>query len=254
LSGGWNGIRIAGWQFRPGWLPTLVYVLLLVGLINLGNWQLDRAAEKREALAARAAATEAPVVALNDQSASLERHAYRRATAQGRFDRKHQFLLDNQTEDGRIGYRVITPLRLDGRDAAVLVQRGFVPIKGSRQALPELPSAPERARVSGRIESGPSVGMRLGDAADGTNQWPRRLQYIDFEAMQGMVDYPLSDYLLVEGSLATDAVAQRSERDAWRFGPERHEGYAVQWFSLAAALTLIWLVVNTRRNNHGAIR
>lgn len=254
MSGAWNGIRIGGWRFRPGWLPTLVYVLLLVGLISLGNWQLDRAADKRDALAARAAATEAPVMALNDQSATLARHAYRRATAQGRFDGEHQFLLDNQTEDGRIGYRVITPLMLDDRDAAVLVQRGFVPIKGSRQALPELPATPDRAQVSGRIESGPSVGMRLGEAADGTGQWPRRLQYIDFEAMQAMVDYPLSDYLLVEGSLATDAVARRSDRDAWRFGPERHEGYAVQWFSLAAALTLIWLVVNTRRYNHGAIR
>lgn len=246
-----RGIRIAGWVFAPGLVPTVAYGVLLVVLIGLGQWQLDRAAEKRSALADKAAATDAPVIALNERSASLARHEYRRAIAEGRYDMDHQFLLDNQVEDGRIGYRVLTPLRLSGRDAAVLVQRGFVPIAGSRQTLPELPPADSPARVSGRIEAGPSVGMRLGEAADGSGDWPRRLQYIDFEAMNAMLDYPLSDYVLVEGSLATDAVARRSDRDAWRFGPERHQGYAVQWFSLAAALTLIWLVVNTRRQTRG---
>lgn len=246
-----RGIRIGGWVFAPGPLPTLVYAVLLGLLIGLGQWQLDRAAEKRSALAARADATDAPVMALNDRPASLARHEYRRATAEGRYDTDHQFLLDNQVQDGRIGYRVLTPLRLTGRDAAVLVQRGFVPIAGSRQTLPELPPVDSPARVSGRIGSGPSVGMRLGEAADGSGDWPRRLQYIDFEAMNAMLDYPLSDYVLVEGSLSTDAVARRSDRDAWRFGPERHQGYAVQWFSLAAALTVIWLVVNTRRPTRG---
>lgn len=245
------GIRIGGWVFAPGLLPTLVYGVLLVLLIGLGQWQLDRAAEKRSTLAARAAATDAPVLALNERAASLAHHEYRRATAEGRYDTDHQFLLDNQVQDGRIGYRVLTPLRLAGRDAAVLVQRGFVPIAESRQTLPALPPAESPAQVTGRIESGQSVGMRLGGAADGTGAWPRRLQYIDFEAMNAMLDYPLSDYVLVQGSLATDSVARRSDRDAWRFGPERHQGYAVQWFSLAAALTLIWLVVNTRRQARG---
>lgn len=246
-----RGILFGGWVFAPRLLPTLVYVVLLVLLIGLGQWQLDRASQKRAALADRAAATDAPVLRLNERPASLARHEYRRATATGRYDTAHQFLLDNQVQDGRIGYRVLTPLRLPEREAAVLVQRGFVPIDGSRQTLPTLPPAPSPAQVSGRIDSGPSVGMRLGEAADGSGRWPRRLQYIDFKAMDAMLDYPLSDYVLVPGALATDAVARRSERDAWRFGPERHEGYAVQWFSLAIALTLIWLVVNTRRAKRG---
>ena len=246
-----HGIRLGGIVFAPGLIPTTVYLVLLVGLIGLGQWQLDRADQKRTALAERAAATKAPVISINQQPATLARHEYRRATAAGRFDADHQFLLDNQVKDGRIGYRVITPLRLEGRDAAVLVDRGFIPIADSRQELPTLPPVEPEARISGRISAGPSVGMRLGEAADGTQRWPRRLQYIDFDYMDATLDYPLSDYLLVEGSLATDAVARRSGRDAWRFGPARHEGYAVQWFSLAAALTLIWLVVNTRRQKRG---
>ena len=34
-----------------------------------------------------------------------------------------------------------------------------------------------------------------------------------------------------------------------QFGPERNVGYAVQWFGLAAALLVIYLVVNTRKLN-----
>lgn len=245
------GIRLGGFVFAPSVLPTVVYLILLVGLIGLGQWQLDRADQKRTTLEQRAAATEAPVISINERLATLDRDEYRRAKAVGRFDTDHQFLLDNQVEDGRIGYRVMTPLKLEGRDTAVLADRGFVPIADSRQKLPTLPPVDPQARVSGRISAGPSVGMRLGDAADGTDRWPRRLQYMDFDYMNATLDYPLSDYLLVEGSLATDAVARRSDRDAWRFGPARHEGYAVQWFSLAAALTLIWLVVNTRRRKQG---
>ena len=40
-------MRIAQYQFRPGWFATLVTLLLLPALLALGTWQLDRAGEKR---------------------------------------------------------------------------------------------------------------------------------------------------------------------------------------------------------------
>ena len=246
-----RGVRFAGLVFAPRLLPTIAYLVLLALLISLGNWQLDRAAHKRQALAERAAATRAPVVDLNAGAATLATHEYRRVRAEGTFDEAHQFLLDNRIQDGQVGYRVLTPLRLAGRDAAVLVDRGFVPIIGNRETLPDLPPVETDDIVTGRVSRGPSVGLRLGDPSDQPTQWPRRVQYMDFEYMQSSLDYPLHDYLLVEGALTNEVVAQRSGRDAWRFGPERHQGYAVQWFSLAGALTLIWLIVNTRREKQG---
>ncbi len=244
-------MRFAGYVFAPRLLPTVAYLVLLALLLTLGNWQLDRADQKRTALAERAAATRAPVVDLNDVAATLGTHEYRRVAASGTFDEAHQFLLDNRIQDGQVGYRVLTPLRLNDRDAAVLVDRGFVPIVGDRQTLPDLPPVEPQERVTGRVGRGPSVGLRLGDPSDQPTQWPRRIQYMDFDYMQSTLDYPLSDYLLVAGPLTNEVVAQRTGRDAWRFGPERHEGYAVQWFSLAGALTLIWLIVNTRREKRG---
>jgi len=251
LASASRGVYFAGYVFAPRFLPTFAYLVLLALLLSLGSWQLDRADQKRAALAERAAATRAPVVDLNQVAATLETHEYRRVSAKGTFDEAHQFLLDNRIQDGQVGYRVLTPLRLDRRDGAVLVDRGFVPIVGDRETLPELPPARAEGRVTGRGSRGPSVGLRLGDPSDRPAQWPRRVQYMDFEYMQSTLDYPLDDYLLVEGPLTNEVVAQRTGRDAWRFGPERHQGYAVQWFSLAGALTLIWLIVNTRREKRG---
>lgn len=249
MSGFSKGLRMGDWVFAPRVLPTLAYLVLLPLLISLGVWQLDRAEQKHQALAERAAASRAPVVDLNETPTRLASHEYRRARGSGRFDASRQFLLDNRIQDGQVGYRVLTPLRLAGQDRAVLVDRGFVPIVGNRQVLPDLPPVPPEAEVAGRIRRGPSVGIRLGEPADNAGEWPRRVQYLDFDYMAEELGYPIADYLLVEGSLSNDPVVRRSGRDAWRFGPERHEGYAVQWFSLAAALTVIWLVVNTKRKH-----
>ncbi len=241
-------MRIGDWVFAPRLVPTLVYLVLLALLLWLGFWQLDRAQQKHAALAARAEATRAPVLNLHEQPATLAQHEYRRVIAEGQYDADRQFLLDNRIQDGQVGYRVLTPLKLNQRDSAVLVDRGFVPIIGNRQTLPELPPIDTSdTPVTGRISSGPSVGIRLGEPSDNPTQWPRRIQYIDFKYLRAALDYPLADYIIAEGSLRNDVVVRRIGRDAWRFGPERHEGYAVQWFALAAALTLIWCVVNTHR-------
>ena len=240
-------MHVAGFVFSPRLWPTLAYIPLLVLLLSLGNWQLERAQEKREALAARAEAFRAPVVDLTETAASLQSHEYRRAVARGDYDTAHQFYLDNQIEGDRVGYRVLTPLRLAGSERAVLVDRGFTPIVGDRETLPAPPPVESGGEVTGQIGRGPSVGLRLGAPSDNPGEWPRRVQYMDMDYMADALGYPLADFLLRERSLSTDTTARAGIRAPWRFGPERHDGYAFQWFSLAAALTVIWLAVNTRR-------
>ena len=243
-------MRIAGFVFSPTVVPTVAYLVILTLLVSLGFWQLDRAEVKRTEMTERAEAFQAPVVDLAETTASLASHEFRRARASGTYDSEHQFYLDNTVEDGQVGYRVLTPLRLNGMGKAVLVDRGFVAITEGRETLPTPPPVDDNAEVAGQIGRGPWVGLRLGEPSDNPGQWPRRVQYMDMQYKADALDYPLADFLLVEGSLATDAVVQDvAVRDAWRFGPERHEGYAFQWFALSATLTIIWLVVNTRRTN-----
>lgn len=243
-------MHIGSFQFAPPLLPTLGYLVMLMFLIFLGVWQLDRAEQKHTELAQRAAAIEAPVVSLNDKPAEsgLAAFEFRRARATGVYDTQRQFLLDNQVEDSEVGYRWLVPLRIEGQDQAVLVDRGFLPVGDDRRQLPAVVIEQPEQTVTGQIAPRPTVAMQLGEPSDNPGEWPRRVQYLDYEYFDSQTPYPLlAGQLLIEGSLDLAPRIERTGREAWRYGPERHEGYAFQWFSMAAALTVIWLVVNTKR-------
>ena len=68
---------------------------------------------------------------------------------------------------------------------------------------------------------------------------------IDLEKSSQLFDYQLHPFVL---RLAPDETSQFvREWHSHFMGPEKHYGYAVQWFSLAIALLGIYLVVNTHR-------
>ena len=104
--------------------------------VSLGRWQLHRAEEKeaRQALLERHMA-EAPL-RLTGPVPSAEPLLFRRVHAEGEWLGERQIYIDNQVHEGRAGFAVITPLRLRGSDAVLLVNRGWT-ARGS-----EYPRAP----------------------------------------------------------------------------------------------------------------
>lgn len=230
-------------RFAPARWPTLAFLALLPLLLGLGVWQLDRAEQKRSLLSEIRSAAEAEPVPLAEAGKSYHGERLVRVTAEGRYDAERQFLLDNQIENGRVGYRVMTPLILEGSPRALLVDRGWRAAPLTRGRLPELNTPEGPQRVAGVLGDGPSTGLRLGAAmVEDEAGWPRRIQYLDFEALQAVLPYPL------EGAvLETDDPVQARLESLAAFGPERHMGYAVQWFALAAALCVLYIVVNLRR-------
>lgn len=215
-------------------------------LLALGFWQLDRAKQKAELQAAFTERFQQPPVPLTGVDPADPASRYRRVIAIGRYDSGHQILLDNQLRDGRPGVHVLTPLRLaDG--AAILVNRGWVALGESRQVPPDLAAPPDIMTVTGWLGQPANPGLRLGDAAGADRNWPRMVAYVDYDRLAAILGYPLQPAVML---LEPDAPC-----GYWRdwqprfggFGPERHQGYAVQWFALAAALAMLYLAVNTRR-------
>jgi surfeit locus 1 family protein len=232
------------YQFRPSLWPTLAFLLVLPGLLALGFWQLDRAEQKRALLAQIEAARAAPPTVLVERMPEPEALRFRRVRADGRYDSDHQFLLDNQVQQGRAGYLILTPLRIRGSDYAVLVNRGWHPVGPDRSQLPEVDVAREPREIVGLATRGPSVGLRLGESGAGGEGWPRRIQYLDFDAMAAALPYRLLP-LVVDPAANGSALQARLEG----FGPQRHVGYAVQWFALAAALTALYGVLTISRRS-----
>lgn len=239
-------MRIGAFDFRPRWLPSLITLLLLPVLVSLGFWQLDRADQKRALQHGYAAGAAAPVIDLGHERPDYALARYRRVEASGQYDPRFQFLLDNQLREGRSGYEVLTPLRLAGGEAAVLVARGWLPAAPERDRLPELPIEALETHVRGVLDRGPGVGLRLGEPAEADSGWPRRLQYLDYQYLSAQLPYPVLPYLIRLDAEQPDGFL-RDWRPVAEMGPEKHLGYAVQWFGLALTLVVIYVVVNLKR-------
>lgn len=222
--------------------PTLGYSLLaLAGLalfVSLGRWQLDRAGEKRALIEAFQRGGER-LQELPTGLAPVERYQHLRA--RGRYDPARQFLLDNMTLDGLAGFRVLTPLVLeDGR--VLVVDRGFVPGSGDRSRLPEVAVADSPREVAGRADTLPRPGIELeSQPSDG---WPRIVSFPRIEEIGAALGETVFPQVLL-----LDADQPDGYRREWTpavMGPDRHVGYAVQWFGFAVVTCILWVLLSFR--------
>jgi len=201
---------------------------------SLGVWQLGRAADKR-AQAAAFVAGDAPAVPLPPSGAPRAR--YLRVEARGQYLVDRQFLLDNMTHAGQAGYRVLTPL-LTLAGTVLLVDRGWIPAPASRAALPEVGVDGSERAVRGRLDALPRAGLHPNAAPE--QGWPRRISY----PTQAEIEQALGRPVEVEVLLLDAAEPDGFVRD-WKpsgLTPERHLGYAFQWFALALTLAVLVLV------------
>ena len=221
-------------------MTTLAAAALLALLLALGRWQLNRAGEKeaRQALY-DARLGETPVV-LTGSVADPQPLLYRRVRAAGEWIAARQIFIDNQIRAGRAGFTVITPLRLEGREEAVLVNRGWI----ARGA--EFPRAPAVAVPAGRVEvSGlatrPPARYRELSAQTVVGDVWQNLSIERYAAQSGLKLLPV---VVLADAPAPGLAAVSEKPDA---GVAKHYEYALTWFALAATVLALWLALNVRR-------
>lgn len=226
---------------------TLVVVVVLCVFIALGRWQWGRGVAK-DALAAQFTRGGDAVLELGGQGTDvLPRFALLRVRGEWEADR--QFLLDNRTREGRAGYEVLTPLRLeDGR--RVLVNRGWIPFSGRRDRLPEVVSGLPRGAVTvqGRLDALPTAGLASGRAAPAlTGAWPRVTSFPTTAELAAALGASLEPRVVL-----MDATEPAGYRRDWRpfvKGPEQNYSYALQWWSFGVLLLVLYGVLNTKRKD-----
>lgn len=220
---------------RRWWWVTLIVILGMGVLARLGVWQLDRLAERRAANAALREHLAAGPISLNDaalEPAALTEMAGREATATGAFDFSEQVLLQLQKFQGAPGGHLIAPLRLDGREEAVLVDRGWIP---EAELAPELWSQYDEAgavTVTGTIR--PSETAR---GVEPPSEPQAAVYRVNVEAIERQLPYEvLPVYLLQspppEGN--TELPYRETVEVDLSEGP--HLSYAIQWFAFTLML------------------
>ncbi len=245
-----NERRFRRYDFKPALLPTTGAVLLTGLFILLGVWQLNRAQEKQAMLSRYETLSQRRPVELQLPVVNEARWRYQNVKLTGRFDREHQFLLDNQVYRGRVGYNVLTLLEPTGAKQCILVDRGWIPAGASRIKLPRVPVTARRVTIQGEVYVPYGKGYRLGGMDSGEQGWPRRIQFIDFEQIGRRTAAPLAQMIIRLNP--TSPYGYMRDWQIVAFSPQRHLGYAVQWFALAVGMLVIFIVVNTNRKTETA--
>ncbi|MCE4554915.1 SURF1 family protein [Roseateles cellulosilyticus] len=214
-------------------LLMLLAALLAAALTaRLGVWQLDRARQKL-ALQADIEAEAAKPALTNAQLGGYALH--RRVVLRGTWDARHTVWLDNRPMDGRAGFYVVTPLRLSGRDDAILVQRGWAPRNvAERTQLPPLNTSSGEVEVLGRLAASTSRVYQLGEGAGGTIR--QNLDTVSFGAETGLRLLPLA---VIQTAGPDDGLLRHWP--APDLGLQTHYGYAFQWFALCALILSLYV-------------
>jgi surfeit locus 1 family protein len=222
-------------EFRPRLWPTVATIILLPVLISLGFWQLDRAEQKKEIEQLYAEQQSMAAVELSKLSPEDDIE-YRNVTVSGRFSPERQVLLDNQVHQQHAGYHVLTPLQIADSGKFILVNRGWVDGGLRRDKLPDISTPQGTLELKGRLKIPGGVGLELDEQSFTDKSWPLVVQWIEIDELELDKDQPygfVRNWKIVSSS------------------PEQSTSYAVQWFTLALALILIFIFVNSRKVDHG---
>ena len=233
-------------QCRPWGLCVVVVAMFLI-FLALGNWQLNRAWEKQALLDRAQMASEAAPKPLPVERSDFGSLRYAPVEISGRYDTDRQFLLDNEVRNHVAGYSVLTPLIIKGRNEAVLVDRGWIPQGLTRQLLPDVGFTQVDKTIRGTAYVPFGKGFHLGGVDDGEIVWPRVIQFIDFDVLSRRLGYDLLPVIIRLSPEAANGYLRQ-----WKMvnmGPERHLGYAFQWFALAVAMVVILAILMFRKES-----
>lgn len=242
--------------FSPSWLMTVATLCLLVLFVSLGRWQWTRAEFKRE-IVTEFATQSGAVVPLGSRS-TTELPRFSQVEITGRWDKERQFLLDNRTRAGRAGYDVLTPLRLDD-NRWLLVNRGWIPFEGYRDRIPDVRSKldanmNERVTVIGRLDDLPQAGLAGGRAAPATSgSWPRVTSFPTVPQLEaamvtaGELEPRLEERWLLLSDADPAGYLRQWQPFAAGKGPEQNWSYAIQWWSFAILLLVLYFSLNLRK-------
>lgn len=234
-------LKINGFVFL---FSLLVFTLL----IKLGFWQLDRADQKDLRLDKMQFYQQQATLNLDDILNLLAQKGSEKVGDEefndlpvrlsGIFDNKHKFLLDNQVHKGNQGYRVIQLFRDEISDVTVLVNLGWVHGGIDRSFIPEIADIKGQIEFSGKIRVMES-SMVLEDEILQSSSWPQRIQVIDINKISRLLAQPLLPFVVYVDN--DDSLGYIKEWVPIVMPPEKHRGYAFQWFSLALAWFILML-------------
>jgi len=178
---------------------------------------------------------------------------YRRARVTGTPDYDHEIVLAGRSREGSPGVDIVTPVRIPGSAAAVLVVRGWVYSPDAYRVDLSRWHDRDTAFVGyvQRIASTPNSSVQAE-----TNARSRMVQHLDSVSVARLVPYPVARFYLValEDSSTFGSRRDSAQSRIARLAPPPidegpHLGYAIQWFSFAIIAVVGTGIIAVRTRN-----
>jgi surfeit locus 1 family protein len=209
--------------------------------VRLGFWQISRLRERRARNAVVEHRMALPLTAIDSVPTGEE---HRLAYVDGQPDFEHEFVQSGRSYNGSPGVYIFTPVRVPGRPAAVLVNRGWVYSPDARTV--DLGKWREtRTHFTGR-----TAGYATADAARNTSITGRSLRELNGRTIGTLIPYRVEPPILVSRDSMGDGTPQRLPDPVLDDGP--HLSYAIQWFAFATIAVVGAGIVVSRSRREGA--
>lgn len=229
------------------WQPNaklLVFSLLMLPLLLcLGVWQLDRADEKQQIVDHHAVNQQLPPVTTVEELVADRDHQYRLAWLRAKVDNQRVIILDNRVKNGRPGYEILQAAKVSGLTDKVLINRGWIEASLDRNILPSISPIEGEVQLRGYLYHALKGGYRLDDGISQVQDWPSRVGWITLERAEELFGESFLPYQL---RLDQDSIgALKTGWTTVAVKPEKHVGYAVQWFAMAITLLIMTIIANS---------
>ena len=209
----------------------------------LGFWQLGRA-DTKQALQARIDGyAKQPPIVIGAQEVNADDVLLRRVEVRGRFDPSRAIYIDNRLYKHQPGYHVFMPLRITNAEKYVLVNRGWIAAGAERNRAPQVKTPEGEVVVIGTATPPAERFLELSNNVAERNIWQNMvLERYRLATKLNMQPVIVQQTSSLDDGLIRDWPPVDLKRNT-------HLAYAVQWFALAAAIFITYLVLNVRRKS-----
>jgi surfeit locus 1 family protein len=233
-------MQIASFRFTPKLIPTVAAIMAIVLTASLGQWQLNRAAEKFSLQTEYETKAKQPAVIYDIKNNSIKSNSYSNVKLTGEFDTRAEIFLDNKFHNDQPGYHVITPLRVSNGDI-VLINRGWVARGNDYRIIPTVKTPLGSVTIEGVAMPPSGKFLELSKQTVEGKVW----QNLVLSRYTEITKLSVAPLVIQQRNDTGDGLQRVNERPD--VGIAKHQGYAFQWFALCLGIFITYIVTNLKR-------
>ena len=231
---------------RRWWPATILILLGMAGLAQLGFWQLDRLEWRRGMNTQTLARLNASPVAVTDNTVWEDDWHDRQAVARGVFDYRNQIGVKNRFYKEEAGIHLLTPMRLEGSDQILMVDRGWIPQAWVSGDWSQYDEGEGLVEVRGLLQDANPhpPGTEVDTMPGGL------LHREDLELLSRVLELDVAPmFLLQQPAEETSQDWPRRQPKDLHLSEGNHLSYAIQWFLFSLILGAGYVLMVRKRTH-----